>query len=299
MFAILIVLLRSLVAPLLLIVSVIVSFAAALGTGILVSEHIFGFTGVGPTLPLLAFVFLVALGIDYNIFLMARVREEAIKHGTREGTLRGLAVTGAVITGAGIVLAGTFGALAVLPLVVLTQIGFIVAFGVLLDTFVVRSVIVPAAVIDVGRRVWWPSKLPQARLKNRQVALELPGSDLDAVVLPLLALDLDVAVEDVLAERAQHELGLGGDLDRLAQRLRQLLDAEPAALVGREVVEVLLHRLGQLVAALDALQAGLQQHRERQVRVAGGIGRAQLHARRVLLAGVVERDAHQRGAVAA
>jgi RND superfamily putative drug exporter len=157
--AILIVLLRSLVAPLLLIVSVIVSFAAALGTGIFVSDHVFGFTGVGPTLPLLAFVFLVALGIDYNIFLMARVREEAHKHGTREGTLRGLAVTGAVITGAGIVLAGTFGALAVLPLVVLTQIGFIVAFGVLLDTFVVRSVIVPAAVIDVGRRVWWPSRL--------------------------------------------------------------------------------------------------------------------------------------------
>ena len=167
-FAILIVLLRSLVAPLLLIVSVIVSFAAALGTGIWVSEHIFGFTGVGPTLPLLAFVFLVALGIDYNIFLMARVREEAIKHGTREGTLRGLAVTGAVITGAGIVLAGTFGALAVLPLVVLTQIGFIVAFGVLLDTFVVRSVIVPAAVIDVGRRVWWPSSRQRARWPRRQ-----------------------------------------------------------------------------------------------------------------------------------
>jgi RND superfamily putative drug exporter len=158
-FAILVVLLRSLVAPLLLIVSVIVSFAAALGTGIFVSDHIFGFTGVGPTLPLLAFVFLVALGIDYNIFLMARVREESQKHGTREGTLRGLAVTGAVITGAGIVLAGTFGALAVLPLVVLTQIGFIVAFGVLLDTFVVRSVIVPAGVIDIGRRVWWPSRM--------------------------------------------------------------------------------------------------------------------------------------------
>jgi RND superfamily putative drug exporter len=158
-FAILVVLLRAVVAPVLLIVSVIVSFAAALGTGIFVSEHVFGFTGVGPTLPLLAFVFLVALGIDYNIFLMARVREEAQRYGTREGTLRGLAVTGAVITGAGLVLAGTFGALAVLPLVVLTQIGFIVAFGVLLDTFVVRSVIVPAAVIDIGRRVWWPSRL--------------------------------------------------------------------------------------------------------------------------------------------
>ena len=183
MFAILVVLLRAVVAPVLLIVSVIVSFAAALGTGIFVSEHIFGFTGVGPTLPLLAFVFLVALGIDYNIFLMARVREEAQRYGTREGTLRGLAVTGAVITGAGIVLAGTFGALAVLPLVVLTQIGFIVAFGVLLDTFVVRSVIVPAAVIDIGRRVWWPSKLGKpvgavaASAEDQRLRAERPSED--------------------------------------------------------------------------------------------------------------------------
>ncbi len=169
-FVILVVLLRAVAAPLLLILSVILSFAAALGTGIFVSDHIFGFTGVGPTLPLLAFVFLVALGIDYNIFLMARVREESAAHGTREGTLRGLAVTGAVITGAGIVLAGTFGALAVLPLVVLTQIGFIVAFGVLLDTFVVRSVIVPAAVMDSGRRVWWPSALASAGRRRRSVA---------------------------------------------------------------------------------------------------------------------------------
>jgi RND superfamily putative drug exporter len=158
-FGILVALLRALVAPLLLMASVVLSFAAALGAGVLVSDYVFGFSGFGPTLPLLAFVFLVALGIDYNIFLMARVREEAQEHGTKEGTLRGLAVTGAVITGAGIVLAGTFGALAVLPLVVLTQIGFIVAFGVLLDTFIVRSVIVPAVVIDVGDRVWWPSKL--------------------------------------------------------------------------------------------------------------------------------------------
>jgi RND superfamily putative drug exporter len=162
-FVILAVLLRALLAPLLLILSVILSFAAALGVGVFVSDAIFGFPGVDPTLPLLCFVFLVALGIDYNIFLMARVREEAIRHGTREGTLRGLAVTGAVITGAGIVLAGTFGALAVLPLIVLTEIGFIVAFGVLLDTFVVRSVIVPALVMDVGRRVWWPSRLSRMR----------------------------------------------------------------------------------------------------------------------------------------
>jgi RND superfamily putative drug exporter len=158
-FLILAGLLRALLAPLLLVLSVIASFAAALGTGVFVSDKIFGFPGMDPTLPLLCFVFLVALGIDYNIFLMARVREETFKHGTREGTLRGLAVTGAVITGAGIVLAGTFGALAVLPLVFLTEIGFIVAFGVLLDTFVVRSMIVPALVIDVGKRVWWPSRL--------------------------------------------------------------------------------------------------------------------------------------------
>jgi RND superfamily putative drug exporter len=162
-FLILAVLLRALLAPLLLVLSVILSFAAALGFGAFVSDAIFGFPGVDPALPLLCFVFLVALGIDYNIFLMARVREEAIEHGTREGTLRGLAVTGAVITGAGIVLAGTFGALAVLPLIVLTEIGFIVAFGVLLDTFVVRSVIVPALVMDVGRRVWWPSRLSRAK----------------------------------------------------------------------------------------------------------------------------------------
>jgi RND superfamily putative drug exporter len=167
-FLILAVLLRALVAPLLLVLSVILSFAAALGFGVFVSDAIFGFPGVDPALPLLCFVFLVALGIDYNIFLMARVREEAVKHGTREGTLRGLAVTGAVITGAGIVLAGTFGALAVLPLVVLTEIGFIVAFGVLLDTFVVRSVIVPALVIDLGRRVWWPSRLARASSASRR-----------------------------------------------------------------------------------------------------------------------------------
>jgi RND superfamily putative drug exporter len=152
-------LLRALLAPALLVLSVILSFAAALGTGIFFFNNVFGFPGIDPSLPLLTFVFLVALGIDYNIFLMARVREETQRWGTREGTLRGLAVTGAVITGAGIVLAGTFATLAVLPLVFLTEIGFIIAFGVLLDTFVVRSVIVPALTIDIGSRIWWPSKL--------------------------------------------------------------------------------------------------------------------------------------------
>ncbi len=158
-FGILAVLLRALLAPALLIATVILSFTAALGTGMFFAKDVFGFPGIDPSLPLLAFVFLVALGIDYNIFLMARVREEASRHGTREGMLRGLAVTGAVITSAGIVLAGTFGALAVLPLIFLTEIGFIVAFGVLLDTFVVRSILVPALTFTIGGRVWWPSRL--------------------------------------------------------------------------------------------------------------------------------------------
>ncbi len=158
---ILILLLRALAAPLLLIGTVVVSFFAALGVGVVVSDVIFGFPGADPGLPLFAFVFLVALGIDYNIFLMTRVREETVKHGTREGMLRGLAVTGGVITAAGIVLAGTFSVLAVLPLVFLTQLGFTVAFGVLLDTFLVRSVLVPALTLDIGPRIWWPSSLAE------------------------------------------------------------------------------------------------------------------------------------------
>lgn len=158
---ILILLLRAIAAPLLLIGTVVVSFFAALGVGVLVSDLIFGFPGADPGLPLFAFVFLVALGIDYNIFLMARVREETLQHGAREGMLRGLAVTGGVITSAGIVLAGTFSVLAVLPLVFLTQLGFTVAFGVLLDTFLVRSVLVPALTFDIGPKIWWPSSLAE------------------------------------------------------------------------------------------------------------------------------------------
>jgi RND superfamily putative drug exporter len=156
---ILMLLLRAFVAPLLLILTVVLSFAAALGVSVLVWEHVFGFSGTDPSIPLYAFVFLVALGIDYNIFLMARVREEAIHRGTRAGMIRGLGATGGVITSAGIVLAGTFAVLGVLPLVFLTEIGFAVAFGVLLDTFVVRSILVPALTLDVDRRVWWPSAL--------------------------------------------------------------------------------------------------------------------------------------------
>ena len=158
-FLILALLLRAIIAPLVLIGTVILSFLAALGVGYFAFDVFFDFPGSDPSLPLFAFVFLVALGVDYNIFLVARAREEAIKHGTREGILRALAVTGGVITSAGIVLAGTFSVLAVLPLVFLTEIGFIVAFGVLLDTFLVRSVFVPALVLLTGPRVWWPSAL--------------------------------------------------------------------------------------------------------------------------------------------
>jgi RND superfamily putative drug exporter len=157
-FLILVALLRAVVAPLLLLATVMLSFAAALGVGAVVFDVIFGFPGSDPSVPLYAFVFLVALAIDYNIFLMARVREEAAVHGTREGMLRGLAVTGGVITSAGIVLAGVFVVLGVLPLVFLTEIGFIVAFGVLLDTFIVRSLLVPALTFELGDRIWWPNK---------------------------------------------------------------------------------------------------------------------------------------------
>ena len=156
---ILIVLLRALVAPIMLIVTVILSFAASLGVGAVIFDVVFGFPGSDPSLPLFAFIFLVALGIDYNIFLMARVREETQRHGTREGMLRGLAVTGAVITSAGVVLAGVFSVLGVLPLVFLTEIGFVVAFGVLLDTFLVRSVLVPALTFEIGPKIWLPSTL--------------------------------------------------------------------------------------------------------------------------------------------
>jgi RND superfamily putative drug exporter len=152
-------LLRAVVAPLLLVLTVILSFLATLGVSVLVFEFLFNFEGMDPGVPLLSFVFLVALGVDYNIFLMARVREESISLGTHAGTLRGLAVTGGVITSAGIVLAGTFSVLGVLPLVILTEIGFIVAFGVLLDTLLVRSILVPALTLDVDRRMWLPGRL--------------------------------------------------------------------------------------------------------------------------------------------
>ncbi|MCX4571946.1 MMPL family transporter [Streptomyces sp. NBC_01571] len=152
-------LLRSLLMPLLLVATVALNFAATLGISSLVFRHVFGFTGTDASVPLYGFVFLVALGVDYNIFLMSRVREESLRHGVRQGVLRGLVATGGVITSAGVVLAATFAALGVIPLAFLVQIAFIVAFGVLLDTVVVRSLLVPALVRDIGRRAWWPGAL--------------------------------------------------------------------------------------------------------------------------------------------
>jgi putative drug exporter of the RND superfamily len=173
-------LLRALIAPLVLVGTVILSFLAALGVGYFTFDVIFGFPGSDPSLPLFAFVFLVALGVDYNIFLIARAREETEKHGPEQGILRALAVTGAVITSAGIVLAGTFSVLAVLPLTFLTEIGFVVAFGVLLDTFLVRSVLVPAIALNLGRRFWWPSALSRpperARAEEPEPVASCPES---------------------------------------------------------------------------------------------------------------------------
>ncbi|OEJ93755.1 MMPL family transporter [Streptomyces thermolilacinus] len=152
-------LLRSLLLPVLLVATVALNFLATLGVSALVFERLLGFSGTDASVPLYGFVFLVALGVDYNIFLMSRVREETFLHGTQEGVLRGLTATGGVITSAGVVLAATFAALAVIPLAFLLQIAFIVAFGVLLDTLVVRSLLVPALVRDIGPVSWWPSTL--------------------------------------------------------------------------------------------------------------------------------------------
>ncbi|MEV7213619.1 MMPL family transporter [Kitasatospora cineracea] len=156
--AVLMLLLRSVLAPLLLAATVALSYLATLGVSALVFPHVFGFSATDPSVPLYGFVFLVALGVDYNIFLMTRVREETAALGTRAGVLRGLTATGGVITSAGVVLAATFAALGVIPLAFLAQIAFIVAFGVLLDTLLVRSLLVPALVHDLGGRVWWPAR---------------------------------------------------------------------------------------------------------------------------------------------
>jgi RND superfamily putative drug exporter len=171
---VLMVLLRAILLPVLLVGTVVLSFAATLGLAAIFFNTVFDFPGGDPSVPLFAFVFLAALGIDYNIFLMTRAREETLAIGTRRGILKALAVTGGVITSAGIVLAATFGALFVLPILFLAQIAFLVSVGVLLDALVVRSLLVPALVFDIGPRVWWPSRLSRAsEMSAREQAGEL------------------------------------------------------------------------------------------------------------------------------
>jgi len=174
---ILAILLRALVAPLVLIASVVLSFLATLGISILIIRFVVGDAGFDASIPTFAFIFLVALGIDYTIFLMARVREEARQHGTREGMLRALAATGPVITSAGIILAGTFSVLMTLPVTFTFDLGLMVALGVLMDTFIVRTIMVPAAVEVIGDKIWWPSTAKGGgglREETDEHALDLP-----------------------------------------------------------------------------------------------------------------------------
>jgi putative drug exporter of the RND superfamily len=163
------VLLRAIVAPLILVATVVLSYGAALGLSALIFDWTIDVGTTDSAFPLFVFVFLVALGIDYNIFLMTRVREEAIDHGTRRAALIGLAATGGVITSAGLVLAATFAVLATLPLTFVTQLGIAVALGVLIDTVIVRSILVTALTLDVGRWMWWPSMLAH-RVDEPEVA---------------------------------------------------------------------------------------------------------------------------------
>jgi RND superfamily putative drug exporter len=173
-FLILGLLLRAIIAPIVLIGTVVLSYFAALGVSAVVFNHLFHFGGADTSFPLFVFVFLVALGIDYNIFLMTRVREEAKRHGARRGALTGLAATGGVITSAGAVLAGTFAVLGTLPVTFLAELGFAVAFGVLLDTIVVRSVLVTALNLDLGRWMWWPSRLARQPAPEEELTAEPP-----------------------------------------------------------------------------------------------------------------------------
>jgi putative drug exporter of the RND superfamily len=172
----LIALLRAIVAPLYLIGSVILSFFGILGVSLVFFTTVLDETGFDPSLPIFAFIFLVALGVDYNIFLMDRVREEARKIGTRRGALRALVATGPVITSAGIILAATFAVLAMLPITILVELGVVVAFGVLVDTFIVRSMLVPAIITVVGDRSWWPSRLSRTAPAAEATAAEAPRS---------------------------------------------------------------------------------------------------------------------------
>jgi RND superfamily putative drug exporter len=177
------ILLRAVVAPLILIATVVLSYGAALGISALIFDWTLGVGTTDSAFPLFVFVFLVALGIDYNIFLMTRVREEAFDHGTRPAALIALSATGGVITSAGLVLAATFAVLGTLPLTFVTQLGIAVALGVLLDTLIVRSVLVTALNLDVGRRMWWPSALAKVEDEPERPAPD--QAEAEAVKLPV------------------------------------------------------------------------------------------------------------------
>ena len=179
---ILMLLLRAVTAPLILIATVVLSFGTAIGLGALAFKYVFDYPAVDPSYPLFVFVFLVSLGIDYNIFLMTRVREETAVRGTREGSLVGLAATGGVITSAGLVLAATFAILASLPLVFLVELGFTVALGVLIDTIIIRSVLVTAINLDLGSKIWWPSKLDRGENHIRRARADAPTHRADVPV---------------------------------------------------------------------------------------------------------------------
>jgi putative drug exporter of the RND superfamily len=262
-FVILGLILRALVAPLILTATVVLSFAAALGVSAVFFNHVFGFGGADTSFPLLAFVFLVALGIDYNIFLMTRVREEAIKRDTRHGAIIGLAATGGVITSAGFVLAGTFAVLATIPATFLTEIGFAVAFGILLDTIVVRSVLVTALNLDIGRWMWWPSALTQKpdpapeELSQERAALVPLGSGCSQErggrrVGRIERLDGQFRQHDI-ARRAEHGR-------RAEQRQHRIPDAQPQGNQDRPAVRMRHGRgtrvAGQLVAQRDERRVG-------------------------------------------
>ena len=155
-FVVLVILVRAVIAPLYLLGSVVLSFLGSLGISVLIFQNILGHDGIGSGVPIYMFLFLVALGVDYNIYIISRVKEESEKHGIKEGTKIAVSSTGGVITSAGVILAATFGALAILPLRDLLQLGFVVSFGVLLDTFFVRGFLVPSLVILCGKFSWWP-----------------------------------------------------------------------------------------------------------------------------------------------
>lgn len=212
---VLLLLLRAVVAPLVLMVTVVCSFLAAMGASYWVFQNVFGFTGVDEFVPLFVFIFLVALGVDYNIFLMARVREEAMRFGARQGMKRGLIVTGGVITSAGIVLAGTFFVMAAMPITTLTEIGFAIAVGVIFDALIVRSALVPALGFLLGPKLWWPSRL--AKIEATPPPMSSERSEEPA----------EVSSVTQLASESQAAPRLGATDEQAAPQARR--ESQPAA----------------------------------------------------------------------